>query len=60
MAPRDRRLEQRVPKEDTPAKAAKRREPPAKKYQVKGFGAKDLPRGKITQHRAKPGMTSPQ
>jgi hypothetical protein len=60
MAPRNRRLEQAKPKEDTPAKAAKRREPSTKKYQTKGFGAKDLPSGKITQNRAKPGMTSPQ
>jgi hypothetical protein len=60
MAPRNRRLEQAKPKGDSPAKAAKREESSSKKYQTKGFGSKDLPRGKITQNRAKPGMTSPQ
>jgi hypothetical protein len=60
MAPRDRRLEQAKPKQDTPVKAWKRKEPSPPTYRKKGFSGKDLPRGKITQNRAKPGMTSPQ
>ena len=60
MAPRNRSLEQSKPKGDTPAKAAKRKESAGKTYQSKGFGPKDLPRGTITQNRARPGRTSQQ
>ena len=62
MASRNRRLEQAEPKGDTPLKAWKRKEPAPSRYRKEkgGFKAKDLPRGTITQHRAKPGMTSPQ
>ena len=60
MAPRNRRLEQAKPKEDSPVKAWERKRPSSKRYREKGFSGKDLPRGTITQNRAKPGMTSPQ
>lgn len=60
MAPRNRSLEQAKSKQDTPNKAWKRKEASAPTYRQKGFGHKDLPKGKITQNRAKPGMTSPQ
>jgi hypothetical protein len=60
MSPRNRKLEQAKPKEDTPVKAWKRKESAAPTYRQKGFGVKDLPRGTITQHRAKPGVTTPQ
>lgn len=60
MAPRNRRLEQAKPKDDTPLKAWKRKEPSPPTYRQKGFSGKDLPRGKVTQHRARPGSTSPQ
>jgi hypothetical protein len=60
MAPRNRKLEQAKPKERTPLKDWKRKEPSPPTYKQKGFSGKDLPRGTITQHRAKPGVTSPQ
>lgn len=56
MSARDKRLEQAQPKGDSPAKINKRK-----------FGSKPAPRftgvkgvAKPAQHRAKPGMTSPQ
>jgi hypothetical protein len=60
MATRNRRLEQAKPKQDTPVKAWKRKAPSQSRYREKGFSGKDLPRGTITQNRAKPGMTTPQ
>jgi hypothetical protein len=54
MTPRNKRLEQAKPKEDTPAKVAKRNETDRTPGKFK------LPKGKIAQHKAKPGMTSPQ
>jgi hypothetical protein len=60
MASRNRKLEQAKPKGETPLKAWKRKEAHSPTYRQKGFGAKDLPRGTITQHRAKPGVTTPQ
>jgi hypothetical protein len=57
---RDPRLEQAKPKEDSPVKAWKRKEPAGSTYKRGGFSAKDLPKGKITQNRAKPGMTTPE
>ena len=60
MAPRNRKLEQARPKQDTPLKAWKRKEPPSAKYRQKGFSGKNLPRGKIPSHPMKPGMTTPQ
>jgi hypothetical protein len=60
MAPHRRRsLEQAKPKQ-SPVKDWKRKEPSPPTYRQKGFSSKDLPRGTITQNRAKPGMTSPQ
>jgi hypothetical protein len=60
MANRNKRLEPAKPKQDTPAKAWKRKEPAADTYRGKFKPEKDLPKGNIAQHRAKPGMTSPQ
>lgn len=60
MAQRNPRLEQAKPKGDTPVKAWERKRPSPKRYQNKGFGPEHLPRGKVKQNRAKPGMTSPQ
>jgi hypothetical protein len=60
MSPRNRRLEQAQPKGDSPRKVRKREMPAASTYKQKGFSGKDLPKGTVTQHRAKPGMTSPQ
>jgi hypothetical protein len=60
MSPRERRLEQAKPKQDSPVKAWKRKAPASTSYKQKGFTGKDLPRGTVTQNRAKPGMTSPQ
>lgn len=62
MAPRNKRLEQAEPKGSSPAKISARKFPPstALKKGQGSFSGKDLPKGKIAQHRAKPGMTSPQ
>lgn len=62
MSPRNKRLEQPEPAEDAPIKKWKRKEPAPTSYRKPkgGFGAKDLPSGAITQHRAKPGKTSSQ
>ena len=54
-----RRFEQQVPKGDTPAKAAKRKEPASpRSYKGNFKPKKDLPTGTIEQHRAKSGRTS--
>jgi hypothetical protein len=58
MSPRNRRLEQAKPVQDSPAKAWQRKDPNVPVRKTK-FAAKDLPRT-VAQHRAKPGMTSPQ
>ena len=63
MSPRDKRLEQAKPKGNSPAKISARKFPPKthpKPGKTDNFGAEKLPSGKIAQHRAKPGMTSPQ
>jgi hypothetical protein len=62
MSPRNKRLEQPEPAENTPIRKWKRKEPASNAYRKSkgGFGVKDLPSGTITQHRAKPGKTSPQ
>jgi len=58
MKNRNPRLEQQKPKGDSPAKAAKRHETDTR-YPGK-FKKSDLPKGTVAQHKAKPGMTSPQ
>jgi hypothetical protein len=62
MAQRNKRLEQPEPAADTPIRKWKRKEPASNAYRKTkgGFSGKDLPSGTITQHRAKPGRTSPQ
>jgi hypothetical protein len=60
MAPRNRELEQPKPKADTPVRKWQRQHPAATQPRKTKFGAKDLPPRVITQHRAKPGRTSPQ
>ena len=60
MAPRDKRLEQSAPRADSPIKKWKREQPAPSTYKGKFKPKQDLPRGTITQNRAKPGKTSPQ
>ena len=56
MKTRNKRLEQEKPKGDSPVKAWKRKAG----EEGQRPGKFKLPKGKIAQHRAKPGMTSPQ
>ena len=59
MAQRLKRFEQAVPKGDTPAKIAKRKQPASSTSYKGNFKPKqDLPAGTIEQHRAKSGKTS--
>jgi hypothetical protein len=60
MAPRDKRLEQQQPAGDSPAKAWQRKHGKGKSYAGKFKPERDTPKGTVKQHRAKPGMTSPQ
>ena len=58
-----RSMRQAQPKGDSPNKAWNRKRPTPKRFQKSGkdpdFGREDLPK-RVTQNRAKPGMTSPQ
>jgi hypothetical protein len=60
MSPRDRRLEQGKAPVGSPAAKEKHRKGKSSTYPGKFKPGKDLPNGTVKQHRAKPGMTSPQ